>query len=266
MWVESGRSHSGVSHSEQEPALLADGQQGSGLDDLPLAPVSRRQEEGRMKTFVRFMDWPLPAKMVVLLVVASLLPLGVTAFIDIREAQQRLLANTAALLAARGDQLVRELDTFHRSYQRSVDKLARLPDVVEFCQAYPDHIDRLKPALQAVLAVHLASDATLREIAILEVLGTVKIATEDQLIGLDLSYHSYVWDALRGAAVLSDIHVAKPQVDDAPTLASLAPVLRPDWSVIGLAAFWVRATALWDVAQASNALAGPDSFAVLFDH
>jgi hypothetical protein len=110
IWVESGRSHSGVSHSEQGPALLADEQQGSSRDDLPLAPVSRRQEEGRMKTFVRFMDWPLHAKMMVLLVVASLLPLGVAAFIDIREAQQRLLANTAALLAARSDQLVRELD------------------------------------------------------------------------------------------------------------------------------------------------------------
>jgi hypothetical protein len=186
-----------------------------------------------MKTFVRFMDWPLPAKIVVLLVVASLLPLGVAAFIAIREAQQRLLANTAAVLAARGAQLVRELDTFHRSYQRSVDKFTRLPDVVEFCQAHPDHIDRLKPALQAVLAVHPASDANLRGIAILEVSGTVEIATEDQLIGLDLSYHLYVREALRGAAVISDIHVAEPQVDDAPTLAYVAPVLGPDRSVIG---------------------------------
>ena len=96
--------------------------------------------------------------------------------------------------------------------------------------------------------------------------GTAKIATEDQLIGLDLSYHPYVRKALRGAAVISDVHVAEPQVDDAPTIAYLAPVLGPDRSMIGVAAFWVRATALWDVAKASNALAGPGSFAVLFDH
>jgi hypothetical protein len=138
--------------------------------------------------------------------------------------------------------------------------------VVEFCQAHPDHIDRLKPTLQAVLAVHPASDATLCGIAILDVSGTVKIATEDQLIGLDLSNHPYVRESLRSAAIISYIHVAEPQIDDAPTLAYLALVLGLDRSMIGLAAFWIRATAFWDVAKASNALTGPGSFTVLFDH
>src|SRR5258708_6804880 len=99
---------------------------------------------------VRFVDWPLRAKMAALLVVASLLPLAIAAFIDVREAQQRLLANTSELLAARGDQLVGELDTFHRAYARAGDKLARLPTVVRFCQAEPPEVGRLKPDLRAI--------------------------------------------------------------------------------------------------------------------
>jgi hypothetical protein len=40
-----------------------------------------------MTKLLRFMDWPLRAKMAALLVGASLLPLAVAAFIDIREAR-----------------------------------------------------------------------------------------------------------------------------------------------------------------------------------
>jgi PAS domain S-box-containing protein len=219
-----------------------------------------------MRRLFRFMDWPLRAKLAALLVVASVIPLGVAALIDIREARQRLLANTAALLAARGDQLVGQLDTFHSGYQRSADRVAHLPNVVGFCQARPEDIDRFKSSLRTVLDVWPASDANIRGVAILDVSGTVKIATEDPLIGMNLSDHSDVRAALRGAAVISDIHLAGPEVGYAPTIAYLAPVLGLDQKLIGIAAFWVRAGALWDMMKASNELAGPDSFAVLFDH
>src|SRR5260221_10788839 len=94
----------------------------------------------------------------------------------------------------------------------------------------------------------------------------VTLATEDPLIGMDLSHHGYIREALPGTAVISDIHLAEPQVGHAPTIAYLAPVLGPDGRAVASVAFWVRATALWDVAKAANELAGPGSFAVLFDH
>ena len=50
------------------------------------------------------------------------------------------------------------------------------------------------------------------------------------------------------------------------SVAVVAPVLGPDSKLIGIAALWIRATSLWNVAKASNELAGPGSFAVLFDH
>src|SRR5438105_1349737 len=90
-----------------------------------------------MKTWFRFMDWPLRAKVATLLVIASTLPLGVAAFIDLREVPQRLKSNTANLLAARGDQLRDELDQFNHGYERSVDRISRFPEVKEFCQTYP---------------------------------------------------------------------------------------------------------------------------------
>src|SRR5260370_23037590 len=148
-----------------------------------------------MRALFRFMDWPLRAKMAMLLIVASLLPLGIATFVNIREARERLLASTGALLTARGDQLVRELDTFNRGYQRSVDRVAHLPNVVGFCQAHGVDIDRLTPGVRTVLEVWPASDANIRGIAILDLSGVVEIATEDQLIGMKFSYHNYIQEA-----------------------------------------------------------------------
>jgi PAS domain S-box-containing protein len=218
-----------------------------------------------MMALHRFTDWPLRAKMAVLFVVVSLLPLGVATWINIEEARERLVANTAALLAARGDQLIGRLDTFNFGYQRTVSRVARLPDVVEFFQAGPADADRLKPRLSALLNGWPATDANIRGVALLDLSGVMKFATDDTHIGADLSYRRFVRDALRGVAVTSDIYFADPE-GDVPTIAFLAPVLGPDRQLLGLAAFWVHASALWNVMKASNELAGPGSFAVLFDH
>ncbi len=77
----------------------------------------------------------------------------------------------------------------------------------------------------------------------------MRIATEDQLIGTNLSYHGHVREALRGTAVISDIYIDS-QVGDAPTISYLTPVLGPDRRIIGLVALWVRATSFWDIARA----------------
>lgn len=219
-----------------------------------------------MKRLLRFMDWPLRAKMAALLVIASILPLGAATLINIREARERLMANTADLLAARADHLTGQLDIFHRGYQRSVDRIAHLPNVVEFSQSRPVRADQLKPSVHTLLEVWPASDSNIRGIAILDLSGTVQIASEDALIGMNLSYHSYVQEALRAGAITSNIHLAESQVGSSPTIAYVAPVLGSDRKMIGLAVLWIRATALWDVMKASNGLAGPGSFAVLFDH
>jgi PAS domain S-box-containing protein len=219
-----------------------------------------------MTALHRFMDWPLRAKMAALLVVASLLPLSIATWINIDEARSRLLANTEAVLAARGDQLVGRLDTFNSGYQRAVSRVAHLPDVMEYVRARPADFDRLKPRIRALLSVWPASDANIRGVALLDASGRVTIGTEDRLIGVNLAYRSFVRDALRGVAVTSDVYFADPAVGEVPTIAFLAPVLGSDRQVLAVAAFWVHASALWDVMKASNGLAGPGSFAVLFDH
>jgi signal transduction histidine kinase/ActR/RegA family two-component response regulator len=212
-----------------------------------------------------FKNWPLRIKMAMLLVAASVVPLAIAAYIDIRQTEERMLAHTGALLAARGDQLRDAFDTFHQVYLHSVVKLARLPAMVEYLQSARDGEDRLKPALNAILAVHPASDANLRGAAVLDLSGRVKLATESALIGTSVANRSFFRDALRGAGGVSDVYLAGSEVGSTPTIAYLAPVHGAGGKTIGFAVLWVRAASLWEIAKTVNELAGPRSFAVVFD-
>jgi PAS domain S-box-containing protein len=224
------------------------------------APV--RDARGRW----RFRDWPLRAKIAALLVAASLLPLSVSALLDIRRARRRVMSSTTDLLAARADQLVGQLDTFNRGYQRSVERISHIPRMVEFALAPPEEVERQRPTIRQILEVWPASDTSIRGVGILDASGTVMAATEEPLVGMNLSHRSHIREVRRGVAVISDIYVGEQQIGYPPTIAYLSPIAGADRRPVASAVIWVRARALWDAAKAANELAGPESFAVLFDH
>jgi PAS domain S-box-containing protein len=239
-----------------------------GLSDLYrwLVVVAHCWERG-VKGLRRFMDWPLRSKLMALLVAAALLPLIVSTAIDIRDARQRLVAQSAALLAARGDQLSGELDSLIDKYQHAAERIAHVPNALQPSAAASADIDPANfESLHKLLSVMPASDRNVAAVAILDAGGVVKVASDPRLVGAPLAYRDFVQQALKGVPVTSDIDFSEPQIGSLPTTAFAVPILGDGGRVIGLALLWVRAAALWDVMGAANSLAGPDSFAVLFDH
>ena len=220
-----------------------------------------------MKGLRRFMDWPLRAKLTTLLVAAALLPLIVSTAIDIRDARQRLVMQSAALLAARGDQLSGELDNLNDSYRHAAERIAHIPNALQLSVPASTDIDPANfESLHKLLTVMPASDRNVMALAILDAHGVVKVASDSRLVGAPLAYRDFVQKGLTGVPVTSDIHFAEPQIGSVPAIAFAVPILADDKRVIGLAVLWLRAAALWDVMKASNAHADPASFAVLFDH
>jgi len=210
----------------------------------------------------------LRAKMAMLWAVASVLPLTVVGVLDWRQARERLQVTLQEVLEARSDQVVREVDSFHRAYQPGAARMARFQAVRAYCGAAASGTAPaagLEPQVQDLLAAYPASDAEVRGAALLDRHGHVLMATEMPLAGLDLSRQPHVRAALRGAAVVSDVHLAIPELTEKPRIAYLAPVLAPDGQFACVAVLWVRAAALSQVLRNSDALAGPGSFAMLFD-
>src|SRR6188768_3036792 len=183
-----------------------------------------------MPAALRFRDWPMRVKMTVLLVVASLLPLGVATWISIRNANADQKASAAAVLAARADELTGRIDTFNRGYQRAVSRMALVPDMMDLLLAAPAEAQKRKAGANAILSAWPTTDP-----------------------------------AVRGVEVVSGVFVAEPEVGDVPTVAFLAPMLGPERQVAGVAVMWVQASALRSLLRISNGLAGPGSFGILFD-
>src|ERR1700721_2300502 len=131
-----------------------------------------------VKGLRRFMDWPLRAKLTALLVAAALLPLIVSTAFDIRDARHRLVTQSAALLAARGDQLSGELDTLIDKYQHAAERIAHVPNALQPNVAPSTDIDPANfESLHKLLSVMPASDHNVIAVALLDAGGVVKVAS-----------------------------------------------------------------------------------------
>jgi PAS domain S-box-containing protein len=200
-----------------------------------------------------------------LLVAVSLVPLILSTYVDLRQTRARLLEGMKNLLEARGDQIVRDLDSVVRGYQHAVDRIARLPDSAAFCTADTARRTALQPGFLGALSVFPASDRNIRGTALIDTAGRVVMASETRLIGVDLSGRRGVRTALAGTMVISDPYISVNESGAVPTIAFLMPLAGGDGKATCVAALWVHAAALWDRVKAADALAGPGSFAVLFD-
>ncbi len=218
-----------------------------------------------MSGWLRVSQWPLRFKIAILLVVASALPLALAAYLDLAQTRQRLTADAAELLAARGDQIASELDAFHSGYRRSAESLALLPALGDFLRAPAPRPEAETRALRALLKLYSASDDAVRGVGLIDLDGSVLLASEEPLIGKSLALRGYVRDALAGRRLISDLHLAEPEVGRLPTIAYLAPVRGAQNQLLGLVALWVKARSLWSLARTSSALAGSSSFAVVLD-
>src|SRR5258708_35149188 len=122
---------------------------------------------------LNFNDWPLRGKLAVLLVLSAILPLAIAAIVNILEARERMLDQAGALLTARGDELVQQLDTFNRGYQLGVRKLARLPEVIEFLET-PAAAQQPARAVRSILEIHPAIEPRIRRTAPLAMAGAIR--------------------------------------------------------------------------------------------
>ena len=115
--------------------------------------------------------------MAALLVAASLVPLTILAYVDLRQTEARLLDATKSLLAARGDQIAHELDNFHRGYRSSADRIATFPDSAAFCAASTEHRTELSAGMMGILSTFQRGDGGIRGVALLDGSGRVVIGT-----------------------------------------------------------------------------------------
>lgn len=207
----------------------------------------------------------LRARLAALLIVASVLPLGISAFVDIREMRQQRINDAQALLTARADQIARELDSVHKSYQRSTVRVANLPAVQTYCEASQAERAIHQERLQGIFGTFNKSDPAIRGMALIDNNGFIVVASDPKLPGVDLSARPVVREALQGKSVISPLAFAPWKGELQPTVAYMVPVRDAANKVICVVALGLSADIFSDVLKAAHNQAGPESFAVLTD-
>jgi len=213
---------------------------------------------------LRFRDWPLRWKMIVLLVAASALPLAAAAVVGVHNASEQIRRDAAEVLIARAEQLAGEVDQFHRVYVTSVTRLGEFPEVRGFLLADSDGRDDRRSQLRTVLEIHERTDPNIRGLAVIDAAGTVVMATERGLEGIPIRFRPHFQKALAGQLAISDVYVSLPLSGSTPSIAYVAPVVS-NGRVVGMVAIYVRAAALWKTIRAANGRAGIGSYMVLLD-
>lgn len=171
-----------------------------------------------------FANWSLRSKLALLLVFASLLPLCTLAVRDIVAARAQLVESTSDLLAARGDQLVREIDTFNEAYQRTVARLAHSPRVAGVCATTGE-----RSALARDVVVEEEEQVRAIVVSILHRQGYRVLPARDVEEALSLGERSESIDLL-----LTD--VVMPQMNG-PELARRLFVMQPGMRVLCMSGY-----------------------------
>jgi signal transduction histidine kinase/CheY-like chemotaxis protein len=219
-----------------------------------------------MSAWFRFVDWPLRAKIVALLVAASLVPLGIATWISLGNARADRLDNTEKLLRARAEMLVRRIDAQNNGYTRIANLLAlSAPEAIVQASGTTEAALGIRARVQSQLQLWTRIDPSVWGVSLLDSSGRTVVSSGTALPDGALSRFSFVRSALEGTTVVSDIFLIQDAETQAPTIAYLSPVRSADGAIIGVAAVWVNATHLGEMLRELDDEAGPGSFAILVD-
>jgi signal transduction histidine kinase len=210
-------------------------------------------------------NWSLRAKLAALLIAASVMPLTISAFIDIREMRLQRITDARNLLAARADQVAREIDSIHQGYWNSTERVSRLPAVQAYCAAPPDQRADHATRLLGVFGTFNKSDPQIHGVAVIDTRGQIVLSSDPQRQGADMSSRPAVRQALAGKAVITGIAHAPRQGELQPTVAYLAPVRDAHNQVSCVVAIAIQAEVFWDILKTAHEGAGANSYAVLYD-
>jgi len=214
---------------------------------------------------LRLRDWPIRRKMLALLLAASILPLAFTAIIEFRTARTLIRQSATALLRARATHLADRIDDFHLTFQRSADRLSRLPLPNAFCRASPAERARSISTAEDVLSVFRGTDPRTHLVAIFDREGTVIGSTLPAIRGRNYRFRRYFQAALAGSAVTSELFISVSEAGAIPTIAYAAPMKAASGEVWCVALVVARGQDFWDLVSAGDGTAGPGSYSVVFD-
>jgi class 3 adenylate cyclase len=162
-------------------------------------------EAGSRKRLLRPAAWPIAVKLSLVLLGVSLVPMGVTAALDVRlaragaeQAELASLSRIAQSTAGRLDQLIDDT-------RRVVAQVAGETEVGAYLAAGPEASPELRASVEKTLANVVGGNGDLASAFLLDARGVGVISTRGEEVGRELAHREYYRRAIAGEAYVSEI-------------------------------------------------------------
>ncbi|HEX6851753.1 MAG TPA: response regulator [Candidatus Polarisedimenticolaceae bacterium] len=216
-----------------------------------------------MARFLRIPDWPLPWKVLALLLLVSTVPLAAATGFTFREARQQTRKDAESLLAARADQIGGQIEAFHTAYLETVERMGRSVTLREYAQS--PHEPSRRSRAEASLANLVDTDADVHGVALVGRDGVILLDTDPGAIGRSVAGQTYYSEGLAGRRGAADPFETQASGGGTQVLAYYGPLRDPRGEVLAVVVLYVRTEALLRRLREVHGLAGPGSRVVLYD-
>jgi signal transduction histidine kinase/CheY-like chemotaxis protein len=161
--------------------------------------------------------WTLRRKLIVLLMLASTLPLAVNGYLIYARGRDLLEENARLRLATVADGVADQIDGLNERYFAVLGGLGRLPAIRAACDALAAGRDP-DPYATEVISAFAESDLGLRAIGLLDRTGTVRSSNIPAYVGVDLGLREYFVAAQRRRGPAVELVVATRHAQPVPSL------------------------------------------------
>ncbi|WAS04308.1 cache domain-containing protein [Gloeomargaritales cyanobacterium VI4D9] len=197
--------------------------------------------------------WSITTRLTVVLLLTGLVPMGVSAVLNLRASirqleirEHRSLELLAMSTAARLDQLLID-------HRESVVAMSLLPGVQKFLQkqdASPTELQNLKKALQSELRTFERIHANFDLVFLLNRDGVCVASTVPKMVGVDYRFRGYYRDSIQGKTAISGVIFGR--VTGQPGVFVSAPVRDSQGEILGVAALKINISVIQKIVSAAQ--------------
>ena len=212
-----------------------------------------------------FVNYTLHTKLVIVLLVVVLTSVGLLAFLNNRATRLALTDDANQALFAAASQTATNIDAFINTNLDVIRTEAQLPLWSTYLKLVADQKSdsRIEAEVRATLRA-LSRKTNISSYALLDGQGRDVMDTFASHIGTDKSGRKYFQEPLKSGLPYASPVEFSPTTGK-PSLYFSSPVRGSAGHIVGILRMRYDTTVLQTLVVQSNGLAGPDSFAVLFD-
>lgn len=204
--------------------------------------------------------WRLFPKFLVAFLLATLVPMGLIAYIASSLAYDALLENGAKTLLTHSESTARLIDAYLTNRREDAVVISGLPEIVAFA-TNPTSATARANGLQALRAMARRRDYS--SVSIANPTGIVILSSVEQEINSDIRLTAYFREALGGQVYISDPSISL--ATDEPNIFFSAPIFDQAANVLGVAILRLNLYEIWSFVEADRDLAGTGTVGLLLD-